>query len=275
MRRYQYEHVPNAERLWKGMLVLILTSYGIDTVLLTLFAFAGVLSLKIALGYGGAGLAACGIFYLLITKGLSVGLEDPNLTLAQLSAAVAIQLTFMVLAPQVALYFVSVLFVIFGFASLRLRPPEGLLAWLAVSIPLALILAHEPAAFDLPRGTTFERALVGISILLALGRATMLGLYSTHLRVLIGLRLDRTEDSLRSIRGQRGALVASLHEGLSQDLAGISFLLGACVARLRREAHPCAAEIGDAVEHIGAAIGKTRLIADSVRAESGRSASDA
>ncbi|MDE2306277.1 MAG: histidine kinase dimerization/phosphoacceptor domain-containing protein [Gammaproteobacteria bacterium] len=264
-----YERIPEADRLWTRMLALIGASYTVDTVVLVLFALARALPLDVALGYGVVGILTCLIFYLLISRGLSAALRDPNLTMAQLGVAVTIQLVFMALAPHVALYFISVLFVIFGFASLRLRPREGLLAVGVVALPIALVLAHSPEALDLPRHTPLARALVGISILLALGRATMLGLYSTRLRVLLGRRLDRTRDSLRSIESRRGVLAATLHEGLGQELAGVALMLTALAAKLRREGHPGAEEIGAANEYLAAAIGRTRLLADSVRSESG------
>jgi signal transduction histidine kinase len=269
MQRIGHERIFDGGRLWRRMLGLIGASYAVDTLFLALFACARALPLRTALAYGATGLAACGVFYALIAGGRTRRAEDPNLTVAQLAVAVLIQLVFMVLAPRVALYFVSVLFVIFGFASLRLRPREGLLAWCAVAIPLALILARVPQSLDLPRATPLARALVGASILLALGRATMLGLYSTHLRILVGRRLEQTRSSLRTIAHKRGALASSLHEGLGQELAGVSLLLGACAATLRRDGHPSAVEVTAAAEHLSAAIGRTRVLAESVRDETG------
>ena len=73
------------------------------------------------------------MFYGLIVSGFSARFADTNLTLAQLGLAVLVQLMWIVLVPVAAMYHVTILFVIFGFASLRLRPIEAFGAWAGAS----------------------------------------------------------------------------------------------------------------------------------------------
>lgn len=60
--------------------MVIVASYGIDTVLLGLFAAAGTVSPALPLAYGGAALAICAAFLGLLRSGLSLRTRDPSLT---------------------------------------------------------------------------------------------------------------------------------------------------------------------------------------------------
>jgi hypothetical protein len=151
------------------------------------------------------------------------------MTLLQLAAAALIQLVFMIVAPPVALYFVTVLFIIFGFASLRLRPREALVAWSAVALALAVIVVRVPGTLTVPHEDVFQRALVAVIILLTLARCTLLGLYGRQLWVLLAQRYAQAKDSLEAGERFGVSVAASLQEDLGQDLTGVSLLLcGLC-----------------------------------------------
>lgn len=258
-----YEPIREPRRLWARMLRLIAASYLLDTALLALFVLAGALPAWVPPAYGAVGLACCSAFHALIRSGATERCADSNLTLAQLAAAASVQLAFMVLAPPGTLYFVSVLFIIFGFASLRLRPAEAAVALAVVAVALAAILARVPQALSIPHDNVLDRVLVGVAILLTLTRCTMLGLYGSHLRLLLGRRYAEARISL-AVSAQRNVEVAAaLHDDLGQQLAGTALLLAACTTRLRREGHPAAPEVATAAEHLRAAIHKTRALAQS------------
>jgi len=260
-----YESVPEPERLWKRMLAIIAAGYAIDGLLLTLFAFAGVIPIWDPAAYVATGIASCALFFALIASGFSARFADSNMTLAQLGLAVLVQLTWMILVPVASMYHVTILFVIFGFASLRLRPLEALGAWTAVAVLLGMIFMLVPQAVTIPHETAYVRMLVGATICLALGKCTMLGLYSSRLRVMVGRRFEATKASLQVVESRNVAVATSLHEGLGQELTGISLLLTALGARLRREGHPGAEDVSQATEHVCAAIQTSRALADSIR----------
>jgi len=265
MDHSRYESVPESQRLWKRMLAVIAASYAIDGLLLTLFSFAGVVSIWDPVAYVSAGFVSCALFFALIASGFSERFADSNLTLAQLGLAVMVQLSFIMIVPAAAMYHVTILFVIFGFASLRLRPMEAFGAWVAVAVLLGLIFTVVPRALTIPHDSAYVRMLVGASICLALGKCTMLGLYSSRLRMMLGRRFEETKVSLQIVERRSVAVATSLHEGLGQELTGISLLLTALGARLRREGHPGADDVSQATEHVCAAIQTSRALADSIR----------
>ena len=67
------------------------------------------------------------------------------------------------------------------------------------------------------------------------------------------------------VESRNREVATSLHEGLGQELTGISLLLTALGGRLRRDGHPGADEVSQATEHVCAAIQTSRSLADSIR----------
>jgi signal transduction histidine kinase len=253
--------------MWRLMLASIAGSFVVDGLVLALFAWAGAIAAWIPLAYVGAGLASCATFHAAITRGATMRFEDPLATLGQLAVAALIEVAFIVLAPPVALYFVAVLFVLFGFASLRLRFGEAIVAWAAVSIAVSVAIALLPGALDIPTGTALERLLVVVSILLTLGRCMLLGVFGSRLRARIGDRYRAYRASSESAGRQSAAVAQALHEDLGQDLAGIAMTLSAQENRLRREGHEAADALAQAGTQLRIAVNKTRRLALSLRAE--------
>jgi signal transduction histidine kinase len=261
-----FEPIRQPRRLWLRMLYLIAASYLLGSVLLGLFVASGALAGWVPLAYAAAGLAWCVVFYALMASGFSDRFADSNLTLAKLVSAALLQIAFIVLAPAAALYFVCALFIVFAFASLRLPPRQVLLAWIGVALALALVLTRMPAAFNLIHETVFQRALVGVAIVLMLARCTLLGLYNSFLRAQLMRRHEKDRASLEQTAQRGRAMAAALHEDLGQELAGLALLLAASANRLERDGHPGAPEVSNAVAHLRAAVAKTRLLADEARA---------
>lgn len=261
----EYETVREPRQLWTRFLMLIAASYAIDTCMLGLFVLAGSIPARIALAYFSIGMASCALFSGLVGTARARRWRDGNLTLVQLLVAVSVQLLFIRLAPVIALYFIAIMFVIFSFGSLRLRFREGVWAWLVAGSLLIGVLVNLPQAFVLPHDSLFVRVVDGLCILLTLGRSTLLALYSTRLRVLVGNRLVETRASLERFEQRDQQIATSLHEGLGQELTGISLLLAALANRLEREQHPGTIDVLCAADHLRAAIRTTRSLADAVR----------
>lgn len=253
--------VRDPRTIWTWIIGMVVGSYLLDAALIAALAATGVLPTWVALAYLSAGLGSCGLFYAAIASGWSARRRDASLALPQLLVALAIQLAFMLLAPAAAWYFVTVLFVVFAFASLRLRPWRAVLAVTAVVVALVAIATVAPEAVALPGETPAQRVLVVLCIGTVLVRCTLIGVYGSQLRVLVARRWAETRRTLDASE-QRGVQVAhALQDGLGQELTGTSLILSACARRLREEGHAGAVEVETAVEHLREAIRKTRLLA--------------
>lgn len=252
---------------WTWILALIVGSYLLDGTLLGALSATGVLPGTVVLAYVGAGLASCGAFYAAIASGWSARWRDSSLALPQMVVAVAIQLAFMLLAPAAAWYFVTVLFVVFAFAGLRLRAYQAVLAVTSVVAAVVAIATVAPEAVALPGDTATQRVLVVLCVGTVLIRCTLIGVFGSRLRALLARRVAETRRVLDA-NEQRGAAVAhALQDGLGQELTGTSLILSACARRLREEGHAGAPEVDTAVEHLREAIRKTRLLARAASAE--------
>lgn len=261
MRDYPPGPACEPERFARSMLTAIAGSYLLDGLLLGAFVWAGVVAAWVPLAYVAAGLACCAGFRWALTRGFTTRCGDRTLTMPQLAAAAIVQLSFIVLAPAVALYFVGVMFIVFAFAALRLPLRDAVTAWIGVSVAITVAIALLPQALDIPHETLVERVLVCVSILLALGRCILLGAYGRRLRLRIGSQYAAAQQFLET-RDRRAADVArELHEDLGQDLAGIALALTAHATRLQREGRPGADGLAESVMQLRVAIEKTRTLA--------------
>jgi diguanylate cyclase len=181
------------------MLGLVAFSYSVDTLLLGLFAAAGTVSLGLPLVYGGVALAVCSTFFALLRSGLSARTRDANLTPAQMAAAAALQLACMIYAPNLAFFFLNVLFIIFAFGALRLTVRQSLIAVLIVSAATASLLYGTWERLDIPHATRFEAFLVWLCYASTLARCMYVGLYGSALRVKLHMRNVELADSSAKI----------------------------------------------------------------------------
>lgn len=262
MRDYPLGAACEPERLAQTLLKAIAASYALDGVLLAAFAWAGVIGAWVPVTYVVVGLACCVAFHAALTSGFAARCADRSLALPQLAVAACVQVCFIVLAPAVALYFVGVLFIVFAFAALRLRLRDAVLAWAGVSVAVTVAIALLPEALDIPHESLLERILVCASILLALARCTLLGVYGHRLRLRLGDQYAAARRFLETSDRRAASVARDLHEDLGQDLAGIALALAAHATRLQRDGGRNAEGLADAVLNLRATIEKTRALAE-------------
>jgi diguanylate cyclase (GGDEF)-like protein len=180
-------------------LAFVFLSYAIDAMLLGLFAWAGTIPFTVAVAYFVTGVTVCSGFFLLIGSGFSERFRDGNLTLTQMAAAVAVQIAFIIYAPDLAFVFLNVLFVICTVSSLRLTLAHSAAAWGMIAAATALVLGILPERLDLPRSTPSETVLVWLSYMLAIARTTYVGIYGSNLRLNLLQRSNDLADSFRRV----------------------------------------------------------------------------
>jgi len=187
-----------SERLLRTRLTLaVALSYTIDGLILTGFAIIGVIGFEVPLLYTAAGLCATLIFALLRLWGQKRMFRDREFALSQVIVASAIVLSFAAVTPQVAFYFFTVLFVVFGCGSLGLSGRQSAIAWVAVTIAGALTMSAVQARIVIPQQSTAERTLVLLCFIATLGRCILLGSLARTLRLRLQDRRRQLHDSVR------------------------------------------------------------------------------
>ena len=89
------------------------------TSILVLYAYAGTVSIVIPSAYFLSGIGLIGFFVVLSEAHVNDRFEDHYLTISQVGGHVAIQLGFLLAAPEIGYAFLGVVFLIFGFGALR------------------------------------------------------------------------------------------------------------------------------------------------------------
>jgi diguanylate cyclase (GGDEF)-like protein len=181
------------------MLGIVALSYSVDTVLLGLFAAAGTVPLAVPLLYGAAAFLICSSFFALLQSGFATRARDSNLTPVQMGAASALQLAGMALAPNLAFFFLNVLFIVFAFGALRLTVRQSLIAVLMVSAATACVLFATWDELAFPTSTPLETLLVWLCYASTLARCMYVGLYGSALRVKLHMRNLQLAESAAKI----------------------------------------------------------------------------
>jgi diguanylate cyclase (GGDEF)-like protein len=186
-----------------------LASYGVDALLLGGFALAGTIPAWVPAAYAGAGWLASGTLHVLCGRTRVAQSSDPYLAVPSLVVAALIQLLAIAVAPQVAFFFLTVLFIVFGIASLRLSSRQGLLCWLAIVAAMGITLYGVADAQWLPTRSGTERILVWLCFGMTLGRCILLGAFGRSLRDALSRRHQELRQALESIRQRDAELAAN------------------------------------------------------------------
>jgi diguanylate cyclase (GGDEF)-like protein len=124
--------------------------------------------------------------------------KDHYLTVLQIAANVLVQLTFLLLAPQIGVTFLMLLFLIFGFGALRISGREAVLVWglTAAAIAPILLLA---APIGLPVDTAPERVATALGLVFALAMSAYIGSFGNMLRRQFYRRSVELQEAYRRI----------------------------------------------------------------------------
>ena len=248
-------------RLKTQMVCAVALSYGVDALVLAAYFACGAISGWVPLLYLSCGLTECGIAYHYVRGPHFRAWTDRYMTMPRMAASCLIQVAMIAIAPSIALYFLAVLFIVFGFGSLRLKAREAAILWVLVTTALAAITVAGVDVLQLPHATQAQRALGLVALMLTVGRSTLIGLFASHLRKELGCRYREVRSSLEVSEADRTRTSIALHEDLSQDLAGIAMTLSAYAARLRQRNPAEAVDIDEASAQLRGAVEKARILA--------------
>ena len=170
------------QRVRLQILAIAAGSYALDAVWLACFWLLGILAAWVAPVYLGLAAAIIAVFYLFFSRGRNLRLRDQDMAEAQITAAYGLTLGFLVLVPEVGIFFLLNLFVVFAFGALSLTVRRFVLAWLVLSTATGVVLLAQGERLGLPLATPAQRIVIGLAFASMLGRTVLLALRVSDLR---------------------------------------------------------------------------------------------
>ena len=182
------------------MILAVALSYVIDGILLTGFAITGTINLVVPLAYTAIGLLYSLTVLLLRAWAIKNRRDESTFAFTEAIAASSIKLLFAALVPQMAFYFFTVMFVVFGCASLGLSKRQSAIAWIGVAGAAAIVMSALNARISIPQDTPIERGLVWLCFAATLGRCILLGVLGRTLRLRLHDRRRQLRDSVHQLK---------------------------------------------------------------------------
>jgi diguanylate cyclase (GGDEF)-like protein len=166
----------------RQMLLLQAASYAVGEVIVLIYAYAGTVSFAIPSMFflGGGGLTA--LFAVLSEMKFGDRFDDHFLTGVQAVTNIMMQLAFLLAAPEIGFLFLTVVFVIFGFAALRMTSREATVLWAFTGFGVATIFFFLKVPIALPMRTTPEWFAGALSFVATLGQCAYIGFFGNSMR---------------------------------------------------------------------------------------------
>ena len=225
----------------RQMLAVQAASYSLITLVLLVYCYIGTISVIIPSAYFLSGVGLIGFFVVLSEAHVNDGFEDHYFTIFQVGGHVALQLGFLLAAPEIGYAFLSVLFLIFGFGALRMTSRQAIMAWTLTMTGLAPVFLLTGTPIGMPVATPAERLAAVLCYVLAIGQCAFVGLYGSSLRTMLYNRSFELKEANKRIEE-----LAEL-----DDLTGsfnrrcIMRLLDDDIARAHRTKAPCSIALID------------------------------
>ena len=160
-------------------------SYVFDAAILLLYHFIGATSLWAATAYFGAGVGWTAATLVLSEANWNDRFKDHYLTVPQSVGSITIQLLAMYLVPEIGFYFALVIFIVLGFATLRMSSRQAGLVWTYATLGLTFLFVMTDKPIGLPIATSAERTLGLLCLVSVLGRCVFTGLYGSSMREML------------------------------------------------------------------------------------------
>jgi diguanylate cyclase len=166
----------------RQMLILQAASYAAGDIIIWVYAYAGTISLAIPAMFFLCGIGLTAFFAVLSEMNIGDRFDDHFLTSSQAAANIIMQLVFLLAAPEIGFVFLTVIFVIFGFAALRMTSREATILWALTGFGVATIFFFLKAPIALPTGTGPEWFAGAFSFVLTIGQCAYIGSFGNSMR---------------------------------------------------------------------------------------------
>jgi len=232
-----------ARRAWQRRQMYIgqVASYSLGASVLLIYAYDGVVSLDVASLFWFGGLLIIGTFTVLSEAGVGDRFADHYLTVFQISAHMALQFVFLLSVPILGVTFISVLFLIFAFGTLRMTSTQAMLTWALATAGLGAVFLASDLPIGLPVATRLQRAASMLCFVLVIGQCAFLGLFGATLRKILYQRSIELKAAYRRIEE-----LAELDELTgSYNRRCIMRMLDSEIEKSRQVSAPCAIALID------------------------------
>ncbi len=183
----------------RQMYVGQVASYSLGASVLLLYAYDGAISLIVPSLFWLGGLLIIGTFTVLSEAGFGDRLSDHYLTVFQITAHMVLQFVFLLAVPTIGVTFISVLFLVFAFGSLRMTSQQLLLTWGLATVGLGFVFLFSDLPIGLPVATRLQRAAAALCFVLVIGQCAFLGLFGSTLRKILYRRSIELKVAYRRI----------------------------------------------------------------------------
>lgn len=198
-----------------AMQAFVTASFCIDAACMALLAFCGAIAYSVPLVYASVYALTSGGFTLLISRVAGGRFKDPFLTMPQMLVASTIQFALMLWVPAIGIPVLTGLFIIVGFAGLRLSLAQAGLASLWLTIGVSIVIGLRGEALSIALDTPAQRFVSGLWISTVLARVIMLGQYGAQLRKALVKRNEALNQAMATAErlASRDGLTGALNRG--------------------------------------------------------------
>jgi len=183
----------------RQMLGVLAASYSLLPLVLLVYCYAGSISIVIPAAYFLSGIALIAVFVVLSETHVNDRFEDHYLTIFQIGSHVALQLGFLLAAPEIGYAFLNVLFLIFEFGALRMTSRQATVAWTLTIMGLVPIFLLTSTPIGMPVATQLERLAAMLCFVLTIGQCAFVGLYGSSLRKMLYNRSSELKEAYTRI----------------------------------------------------------------------------
>ena len=169
----------------RQILAVQVASYSLGALVLLVYAYSGTVPIIIPSSYFLCGLTLTGFFIVLSETHFNDRFEDHYLTIFQISGNVALQLGYLLWAPEIGYAFLTVLFLIFGFGALRMTSRQAIIAWTLTTLGLAPIFLLTDLRIGMPVALYTERVAAMLGFIITIGQCAFVGLYGSSMRKIL------------------------------------------------------------------------------------------
>lgn len=216
-------------------------SYSFGASVLLLYAYDGAIAMIVPSLFWIGGLTIIGAFTVLSESGFEDRFTDHYLTVYQITAHMTLQLVFLLAVPKIGICFISVLFLIFAFGTLRMTSRQAMTTWALATAGLVTVFMFTDLPIGLPVATPLERFASMLCFVLVIGQCSFLGLFGSTLRKILYTRSIELKAAYQRIEE-----LAELDELTgSYNRRCIMRLLDEEIALARKAAKPCAIALID------------------------------
>ena len=169
----------------RQILAVQVASYSLGALVMLVYAYSGTVPIIIPSSYFLCGLTLTGFFIVLSETHFNDRFEDHYLTIFQICGNVALQLGYLLWAPEIGYAFLTVLFLIFGFGALRMTSRQAIIAWTLTTLGLAPIFLLTDLRIGMPVALYTERVAAMLGFIITIGQCTFVGLYGSSMRKIL------------------------------------------------------------------------------------------